>query len=167
MCFFRDKDNLKMLHTIVYFNFDNLFLTLIWSWQSVEIFCLCVAFMFSIILNHMPTYPKGVHWFRHFLSSIFSVICFSLEHELRFLTNLRDSVIPFKAFCLNIDYTMPIFFLMQNVYMHEQLTKEFVKRKYLNECSPFGYVSLWNTHESDCRMSYPWSADLIFVFFSF
>ncbi len=33
--------------------------------------------------------------------------------------------------------------LRQNAYMHEQITKEFTWGKYLNECTPFGYVSLW------------------------
>ncbi len=28
-------------------------------------------------------------------------------------------------------------------YMHEQITKEFERRKYLYECTPFGYLSLW------------------------
>ena len=30
--------------------------------------------------------------------------------------------------------------LMQKAYMHEQVTKEFAKGKYLNECMPFGYI---------------------------
>ncbi len=37
--------------------------------------------------------------------------------------------------------------LTQNSYMLEQITKEFEGRKYLYECTPFGYVSLWScTH---------------------
>ncbi len=32
--------------------------------------------------------------------------------------------------------------LRQNAYMHEQITKEFDGRKYLYECTPFGYVNL-------------------------
>ena len=35
--------------------------------------------------------------------------------------------------------------LRQNAYMHEQITKEFERRKYLYECTPFGYENLWNS----------------------
>ncbi len=30
------------------------------------------------------------------------------------------------------------------MYMHEQITKEFEMRKYLYECTPFGYINLRN-----------------------
>ncbi len=29
-----------------------------------------------------------------------------------------------------------------HIHMHELVTKDFVWRKYLNECAPFGYASL-------------------------
>ena len=35
------------------------------------------------------------------------------------------------------------FFSWHASYMHEQITKEFERRKYLYECTPFGYVNLW------------------------
>ncbi len=44
--------------------------------------------------------------------------------------------------CIHIGYLL-IAILRQNAYMHEQITKEIVERKYLNECTPFGYIHLW------------------------
>ncbi len=48
--------------------------------------------------------------------------------------------------CVHIECLIAI--TGQNAYMHEQVTKEFAEKKYLNECTDFGYVSLW---DGGCR----------------
>ncbi len=44
--------------------------------------------------------------------------------------------------CMRTRICCLIAILRQNAYMHEQMTKEFEGRKYLYECTPFGYLNL-------------------------
>ncbi len=52
-----------------------------------------------------------------------------------------------RVYTKNVCIECLIAILRQNEYMHEQVAKKCAKRKFLNECTAFGYVSLSINHK--------------------
>ncbi len=117
-----------------------------------QILRLASSFARQWYTDHRLTLPKGVYSLRYFLSPM----CIP---NLVMHIFLPDPFVVCSCIYASLLQLVLNAYTRQNAYMHEQITKEFGimntcisrfgirigDRKYLNDYTPFGSVSLWDT----------------------
>ncbi len=106
-----------------------------------------IYLILPVDMHHVPYQITGLHTqkaYTHTGTSSSQCVHQTLYHLLMHI-HISFCIYAIRPVCahhgVRIGCLIAIF--RQNAYMHEQITKEFVGRRYLYECTPFGYVNLW------------------------